>query len=845
MKRFLHTLYFAVVLTLAVPVTVRAQYVSINIDAETAAAMVAAYGTGTAAEAYYNAQLKDILKKYESAEVAAAGIFSSKYLDRRAMTELGVWGSATENYYYRRIYNMVSAKIMPKIWTVGGMMLRSPQNALYWGSYLMKTCDDTKSLCMQFESIVTNSTLSFSDLMFLEINSRVADILRLSDLGGVDFIGILDSFAEASSHITLEDLKEDIGTLYQNGVELATTGLNNLGDALLQKSNFKDLFDGKITAAITIADNYAALFQSFDRSIGGTLLSMVSGEEGIANLFNVSDYNLTSWIDDYAGERQGQYYTQRWYIYRRDTGTETVCNYAPPTDKNSISDGGEWYRIKTSNTNYYPSSSELAAIKANSEKYAGWSQDRVNQLNNRNDGYTYRISYSLRSYNLKELLGLIKKKAFAYAITVTCTRDLQEVVYEDLFDSFSMDLTTFKAQLNARLSELNDNEDGYTYFIGSGSKNYYQTADTKRLEGVEAVTISVTCSNGADLGSGSTQYKCGSCGSSLSAHTKECSMKTSVIEPGTDTSELESKKSDLQAKITELNAQITLLEAENASLLKAISEASIDDAVLLRQQYNENMDRLTTLKSQLKDYQDQLGEVNEAISEAESDDDVPTDDYRRIPALMQECQSMYNLHWQDDGYWSGYTFIRKATMADMNGIVTFRAKLSIARKPKYFLGIRIRRAIVQIDWDLSTEYSGTEVVDVLTFDSSVSDEEKTRTVNNRIAEIARAYPSCSVSTEYAKSDPVQEDDTNDMYHLLWSSDRLEIAREIDSRLTKIYADLVSLEKMMTYRYGIIDMLKDIEPLVNSDEGRKLTIIEQSKKQWLDNARQMGRKEEDE
>ena len=77
---------------------------------------------------------------------------------------------------------MVSAKIMPKIWTVGGMMLRNPQNALYWGSYLMKTCDDTKSLCMQFESVVTNSTLSFSDIAFLELNSNVADLLNLSEL---------------------------------------------------------------------------------------------------------------------------------------------------------------------------------------------------------------------------------------------------------------------------------------------------------------------------------------------------------------------------------------------------------------------------------------------------------------------------------------------------------------------------------------------------------------------------------------------------------------------------------------------------------------------------------------
>ena len=38
--------------------------------------------------------------------------------------ELGIWSNQTENQYYRRIYHLVSAKIMPKIWTVAGMMLR-------------------------------------------------------------------------------------------------------------------------------------------------------------------------------------------------------------------------------------------------------------------------------------------------------------------------------------------------------------------------------------------------------------------------------------------------------------------------------------------------------------------------------------------------------------------------------------------------------------------------------------------------------------------------------------------------------------------------------------------------
>ena len=79
----------ATILLLGVPATLRAQYYSVNIDWKTAAAMQAAYATGAAAEGFYYEQVKDILDHYTAAEAAAAGIFSSKFLERRALTELG------------------------------------------------------------------------------------------------------------------------------------------------------------------------------------------------------------------------------------------------------------------------------------------------------------------------------------------------------------------------------------------------------------------------------------------------------------------------------------------------------------------------------------------------------------------------------------------------------------------------------------------------------------------------------------------------------------------------------------------------------------------------------------
>jgi len=823
------------VLTLAVPVTVRAQYYSVNIDTKTVAAMVAAYGTESAAEAFYNEQVKEILKHYTAAEVAAAGIFSSKYLDRKALTDLGIWSSSTENYYYRRIYNMVAAKIMPKIWTVAGMMLKSPQNALYWGTYLMKVCDETKSLCMQFESVVTNSTLSFQDIAFLQINQQIADILRLSELGGVDFRTLLDGFSQIGGHLTAENLKSDIDNLYQRGVSLAAAGVSNMAGQLLQTSSFNDLFQGKIGAAITIADNYATLFQSMEDGIGPAMLQLLGGDDALANLFDLSSYSLTSWIDDYAREGLGQFYRQRWYIYRKDSGRETVCLYVPSETKEAVLDGPEWIRFNTTSTDFSPSSSQLEQVRLNSESQAGFSRKLVTELNRQNPDYTYDISFYLRSYIIKKG-NKVTKKAYAYEITGTKTWDISETVYEEVFDSYSMDLATFQAQLSARLASLNDNEEGITYQIGSDSKNYYQTSDAKKLEGIETVTISVTCNDGSVLGEGNTQYKCGTCGSSLSSHTKECSMLTSVVENQTGTSELDAIASDLQRQIDDLGRQISALESENERIMRAISTASIEEAATLRVQYNANKDRITALKAEMKSLQQQLDDVNQAVIDANDGEDVPTDDYFRIPAIMQALKASYNLTWQDPGSWSGYTFIRHASIPNIRGTVTFSATISIVRKPKYFLGIKIHRAIVQISWKLTAEYSSTNVVDVLTLDPDMDPAKKAEMVNNRISEIARTYPSCTVNTEYARTEPVQEDDTSDTYHLLWSSDRLEIAREIDTRLTKIYSDLVSLEKMMSYKRSIIDVLKDIAPYINENQGRHRTTLEECHDRWMRNAR---------
>ena len=830
MKRYL----FIIILFVCAAVPMTAQYYSVNYDKRTVAEMTAAFASEAATEAYYAEQVAKIREYYQAAEVAAAGIFTSKFLDRRALTDLGLWTSSTENYYYRRIYNMVSAKIMPKIWTVAGMMLRSPQNALYWGSYLYKVCEETKTLCYQFESIVTNSRLSFRDIAFLEINQELAAILKLSELGDVDWKNLLDNFSDIGSNFTKDNLKADIDNLYAMGVSLASAGAGNAVSSIVGNSNFNGTLMDKTSSVIEIAENTYDLYNNLSTNAGNTLLQFVGGQEGIANLFSLSNYNTTAWITDYAREGMGQYYTQRWYIYSVDQGSEKLCDYYPPTDDDAILYGDHWYRISTTDPDFYPSSSQREAALQNSENHAGWSRSRVQQLNNSNDGYNYNISYYSSAYILSKKKSGQYAKAYAYEIHVTKSWYRQEVKYEDVFDSYSMDMATFRAGLNARLADYNDNEDGIRYYIGSDSKRYYQATNAEKMAGCETATISVTCHDGTKLGEGSTQYKCSNCGGSVNAHTKQCSMATTITSESVNTSEIDAKIAETESRIASIDTEIARLEAENSNLLKLIQTSSVEDAARYRQQYNANKDRISALKSEKGAAEKELADYNQAKQEAVDGENAATDDYYRIPAIMQDCKNAYNLSWNGAGAWEGNTFVRTASMPNINGTITFKATISIARKPKYFLGIKIHRAIVQISWTLTTEYSDTQVVAVINLDPSKTDQEKADEVNAKLSEIAREYPSCEPTVEYAKSSPVESDDTEDTYHLLWTSDRLDIARQIDSRLTKIYADLVSLEKMMHYKHSIIDILRSIAPL-DTDQGRRLTLIERCRKRWLRNA----------
>lgn len=846
------------IVTLAVPTAVRAQYYSVNVDYQTIAAMSEAFSTEAAMEALHNENLQKIHDSYKAAEVASAGIFASKYLDRKALTDMNLWNNEQENKYYTRIYNIVSRRIIPKLIEDAKLMVKDPATAIYWGSYLVRTCNDVKSLCSQFESIVTNSTLSFKDIAFVQIAEEFTDVFNLSGLGGVDWKNFFEHIGDdMEGAFTTENLKSDLDKLISQGVGLAGAGFNSNVNQLLQGTSFGGDFNDKIGSVITLVDNARDMYDQYKNLPTDKIAATFAGQDNINALFDLSNYNMTHWISDYESAAQGQYYTQRVYIYKVDQGSQTLCDYYPPTDDNSILYSDHWYRIDTKDPNFYPSSAQREAALQNSEAHAGWSRSRVQQLNNSNDGNTYTINYWSNAYILSKSKSGQYAKAYAYEIHVTKSWYHKDEVYEAVFDSYSMDWNTFMAQMNVKLNQYNQNgddvdisnvadlenyikthptEDGSHYYVGYDGKNYYQATDARKLAGATSATFTLTCHDGGELGKGTTQYKCSDCGSSPSNHTKECSMRTTLVNDGAvDTKELDKKLSELRNEASSLQTKIDGLNKENSELLRKMANCTFTEQEEYRKQYNANKATIDELNNQLSDINRQISEVQAAIEEAKESEQAQTDDYNRIPQIVKSMQDAYHINWNGAGSWTGFTFIRTGTVGSVQGSVTFKATISIARKPKYFLGIKIHRAIVRIDWELTSNWTDTSVAEILELNPDNTDEENARIVNQKMSELGQAHPNCDVSVEISKKPGSEVNDADGMHHLLWASDRLEIARAIEAKLARIYTDLVMINKYMHYKHDVIDWVRDLVPHLNADRNRKFSIAERSRRRWMHNS----------
>ena len=851
------------ILMSAVIQTVSAGWHNINVDFTTITAMGTAYGVEGAEEGNTATALDSIFQHYKSGSIAMAGIFVSKKNDRDAMRNPGLFASE-ENYYYKRIYSLVKDGIMPKFITVAAQFLKYPENALYWGPYLLKTTSNVENLCKEFELVATNGKLSFKDIKFLVISDDLKKLFDLAQLGNVDWKALLDKLGDFGKDLSKDDLKKDMKHF---GDVIASAGQQTVDANLEKASKIGNIFHSSTDSIWMMYDKFRKTYKQVKNGakVKDLLMQVIVTPDaaGVARLFKIDDYNLTGYITNYLKELKGQYYTQRWYIYTEDSGTKVICTYKPDSyeDRNDSRWNTAWNHYISPKDNEYCHSlttAEKNEIKNKANSLSGWNQEKVNVYNQNNPGHTCSITYTLnhedRRESYKHGWGSTHHKRhcfYSYSVKVVDSWYIKQEIYEETFDSQSMDKETFEAKLKARLKSYNDNLDpndenyGMVYKLGSDAPRFYTMADEKKLEGCNTVSFVANCSGGANLGEGSFNWKENSKSQkgSLTEQSKQFAMANNPDQSsdGGD-KELLQQKQQYTNEVNSLKKQISANDKKQQDLIDRIRAAKQANNYPLANRLQKEYDSLDATNAQLQNQlsvaQNNLNQTNQALTEYYNDMSDNLDGPYRIPSNMRELQAMYKLQWQDEGEWvngSGeYTFVRHAYCPSAKANVTYTAVLKLARKPKYFLGIRIHRPILSVDFTLSGNSSAENVVEVMKLDMNKTEKERTEEVNKRQKELMEDMPDCSISIRYEYSNKVDtsDDESDNSIHLLWASDRLDIARDVEYQLTEIYSQLVFLEHVMQARQSLLDFLKHqiLDVVTRSGRG---TIAEYCLQRWED------------
>lgn len=847
---------------------------NINVDLTTITAMGTAYGVEGAEEGNTATALDSIFQHYKSGGIAMAGIFVSKKNDRDAMRNPGLFASE-ENYYYKRIYSLVKDGIMPKFITVAAQFLKYPENVLYWGPYLLKTTSNVENLCKEFELIATNGKRSFKDIKFLVVSDDLKKLFDLAQLGNVDWKALLDKLGDFGKDLSKDDLKEDMKHF---GDVIASAGQQTVDANLEKASKIGNIFHSSTDSIWMMYDKFRDTYEQVKNGANAKDLLMqvivTPDAAGVARLFKIDDYNLTGYITNYLKELKGQYYTQRWYIYTEDSGTKEFASYNPPCESywfddpksNDLGRRPEWAqngwlelngKKDDANSHVYPSAQQTKELKEQALAKAGSSSSEITTYEKDHPGHKLTVTYTL---NHKDVSDKYKTGwhhhhhyycEFAYSVLIVDSWYIKQEVYEETFDSQSMDKETFEAKLKARLNSYNDNLDpkdenyGKVYKLGSDAPRFYTMADEKKLEGCNTVSFVANCSGGANLGEGSFNWKENSKSQkgSLTEQSKQFAMANNPDQSsdGGD-KELLQQKQQYTNEVNSLKKQISANDKKQQDLIDRIRAAKQANNYPLANQLQKEYDSLDATNAQLQNQlsvaQNNLNQTNQALTEYYNDMSDNLDGAYRIPSNMRELQAMYKLQWQDEGEWVNgsdeYTFVRHAYCPSAKANVTYTAVLKLARKPKYLLGIRIHRPILSVDFTLSGNSSAENVVEVMKLDMKKTEKERTEEVNKRLKELMEDMPDCSISIRYEYSNKVDtsDDESDNSIHLLWASDRLDIARDVEYQLTEIYSQLVFLEHVMQARQSLLDFLKHqiLDVVTRSGRG---TIAEYCLQRWED------------
>lgn len=828
--------------------------VTVNYDAKTVDALTDVLQESLDLENEILAQLRTSMSAYTAAEVATAGLYAARRAEYYAYRDIGVFGRRNDNWYFRRICSIVGNGIMPKIWSVACLLVKRPGGAMYWGPYLFKTTEEVRQLCYEFESAVTNGNCTFKDvLVFYVISDIFRGLFDFSKLGGIDWEQVFTSFSMPDGELSREALEEDFLNFAGSGNNIAAAGLDSM---FVKNSHVGQLLGGKAAGITSMLTQYGPLFDELaDNGFADTVESLLGGKDStaVARLLTLGEYNPDEYMNG-ARDSSGSgktYYRQTWTIrregweYAKEILEEQTLSHPYYIDKQSSS--CRYYTFMPG----YQCFVDITDFEWNMLYYVQrnssmkWTKAKVDAENRNQSEWVYHWDYTVTyTFNRTEWVSGREYEAWKATFAIVVWRERQARpggdVYEEIYDSKTMDLDEFRQKMNEKLAEYLATGDGYELI--EGEKIPYTEVSRSEVRSASCCSFNRKCDETTDLGSGHINWKeNGDQGEKLT-YDPSCivyAMRTTL--PHDDSNNLASGQRAIDSLRTVIRAKNTEIEAINNRINQLsilISNASQEEIGQYRAEWNRLKDELRRKEAERDELQAQLTEAENLLAESRAEDSEAQDDFYRVPKLMADLQSSYNIEWKEPGSWKDngdntWTFTRKGHAYDLNIDLTFKAKLYKTRDESHnWLIGRYHRAILDIDWSLLAEYQSDEVVEIMYFDKE-TDEEKEKMINDKLSELRENTPECTFYTTITESMSRDTTDILPVPHLMFMGDRIDMARRIEARLMKIYSILVLTEKYlrMSEEASLFDFLKGhlmrkVNPFSYAAEARQ---------RWRDNA----------
>lgn len=873
----------------------------LNIDNVTIGAIGESYMLESDIEKSAATAADSILSHFTKSTLATSGIYDAERKRFKAMRSSEFFDDS-EFAYYVRIKHVVADLIMPKLVVVAYGMIQRPQNVMYWGPYLYETTRTVESLCKQFQCVVTNGRLNFNDVKFLVINEALGKYFDLAKLGSVDWKALLGQLSTFGKDLSWQDIKDDLKDITNT---IASIGSATVDKTFAEATNIGKVFHASKDEIKDLMGEFNSVYKDF-KDVSGVkdiLMQVIktSDPEGVERLFNVSDYNISQYMTSYIKSLQGQYYRQHYYIKKITEGSRTLVDFKPTVggpsatwSKNVAPTGwgNEWLRDQSLNSIGVADDVDKAISKDNYphvkasnqeiEEYVlsqlGWSRSAISSYESQHPGHSiYYQSYIFHEDRINYLGhkgNHNRHDSYCFKscqIVLTDSWKTDSIVYDEVFDSQTMDKNTFIKKLEARMKQYNQDADDFNavsdqdrnaesgreddrgvtvrYELTSDPQAFYTVADAQKVRGCSSVTFVAKCHSGQKLSEGNFSWKeNGNQGTRLEWRKSADFAMESTVDYSAQESEgkkFSEKDKEYSATISDCEKKISELDDQLNTVGREMSQAALAGNQKKQQELKARYDDLKRQQDEYKAKLSQTQADRDNLAQAKNDyyadlETTADEDKVRIKSNMATMQSLYQIEWTDEGEWTQgsdlYIFVRNGYSTTGRFFVTYTAKLTLARTPKTLFGIRIHRAILSVEYELTSEQSGETVIETMQVEKGQKDSEVAQMVNKRQQELMQDYPDCVIDMRYNKMEDVGDvEDDEDGIHLLFATDRIELAKEIENKLVQIYSQLQMIERVMYARNTIKDFLRGII-MDYVDHNRRKTVVEQCLYDWRDNAK---------